>query len=151
MSVVRGEQSGPFPDSPVPEAIGRLLASLEKRVGIDSLDRIWIFPPLIRGRREWGLIAVSCVAPDPSQRTLVTGRYSAELTGRGVDFEEEFLTEGVAPPDRLHLVMDGVVRRSDLQLGVPREKEIGGDADAWEALLVEYGWSRPPEGDFEDQ
>jgi hypothetical protein len=151
MSVVRGEQGGPFPDSPVPEAVGRLLASLGKRVGIESLDRIWIFPPLIRGRKEWGLIAVSCVTEDPSQRHLVTGRYSAELTGRGMEFDEEFLTEGVAPPDRLHLVMDGVVRRSDLQLGVPREKEIGGDADAWEALLLEYGWSRPPEEDLEDQ
>jgi hypothetical protein len=135
----------------VPEAIGRLLASLGKRVGIDSLDRVWIFPPLIRGRREWGLIAVSCLTGDPAQRNLVTGRYSAQLTGNGIEFDEEFLSEGAAPPDRLHLVMDGVVRRSDLQLGVPRENEIGGDAGAWEALLTEYGWGTPSKEEIEDQ
>jgi hypothetical protein len=129
----------PFPDSPVPEAMGRLLALLEGQVEARAMDRIWIFPPLIRGRKEWGLIAVSCLTDDPAQRSLVTGRYNAEMTGKGVLFEPEFVSEGSAPPDRLPLVMDGVVRRSDLQLGVAREAEIGGDADKYRDLLVEYG------------
>jgi hypothetical protein len=117
-----------------------LLAALEKRVGVDSMDRIWIFPPLVRGRKEWGLVAVSCLTEDPTQRTLVTGRYSAELTGKGAVFEPEFFSEGSAPPERLPSVMDGVVRRSDLQLGIPKEEEIGGDAEVFDALLSEYGW-----------
>jgi hypothetical protein len=112
---------------------------LEKRVGAGSMDRIWIFPPLVRGRREWGLVAVSCLTDDPDQRSLITGRYTAELTGTGVLFEPEFVAEGLAPPDRLPHVMDGVVRRSDLQLGVPREREIGGKAERFQGLLVEYG------------
>ena len=33
-------------ESPVPEALGRLLVSLAKRVGTETMDRIWIFPPL---------------------------------------------------------------------------------------------------------
>ncbi|MFH1765626.1 MAG: hypothetical protein ABIF09_15670 [Gemmatimonadota bacterium] len=131
---------GPFPESPVPEALGRLLALLEKRVSADAMDRVWIFPPLVRGRKEWGLVAVSCLTEDPSQRTLVTGRYAAEMTGKGVLFQPEFMSEGSAPPDRLPHVMDGVVRRSDLQLGVPRVTEIGGDAEKYWDLLVEYGW-----------
>jgi len=130
----------PFPESPVPEAMGRLLTLLEKRVGADAMDRVWVFPPLVRGRKEWGLVAVSCLTEDPSQRTLVTGRYAAEMTGKGVLFQPEFMLEGSAPPDRLRPVMDGVVRRSDLQLGVPRETEIGGDVDKYQALLGEYGW-----------
>ena len=130
----------PFPESPVPEAMGRLLTLLEKRVGADAMDRVWVFPPLVRGRKEWGLVAVSCLTEDPSQRTLVTGRYAAEMTGKGVLFQPEFMSEGSAPPDRLRPVMDGVVRRSDLQLGVPRETEIGGDVDKYQALLGEYGW-----------
>ncbi len=137
-----GRQSA---DSPVPEAVGRLLALLEKRVGAGSMDRIWIFPPLVRGRKEWGLVAVSCLTDDPSQRTLVTGRYTAEMTGKGVLFRPEFMSEGSAPPDRLPHVMDGVVRRGDLQLGVPREMEIGGDLDCFLALLVEYGWRDEPD------
>jgi len=107
------------------------------------MDRIWIFPPLIRGRKEWGLVAVSCLSEDPHQRTLVTGRYTAELTGTGVIFEPEFFSEGLAPRDRLSNVMDGVVRRSDLQLGSPREVEIRGDLLTYGRLLQEYGGEVP--------
>ena len=136
----------PFPDSPVPDALSRLLAILGERVGVGTMDRIWIFPPLVRGRKEWGLVAVSCMTDGPSQRTLVTGRYQAEMTGKGMMFQPEFMSEGAAPPDRLPRIMDGVVRRSDLQLGVPRETEIGGDLDLFRNLLVEYGWNDPSDG-----
>jgi len=129
----------PFPESPVPEAVGRLLELLKKRVDVATMDHVWVFPPLVRGRKEWGLVTVSCLTDDPAQRSVVTGRYAAELTGKGVVFQPEFVSEGSAPPDRLSHLMDGVVRRSDLQLGVPREREIGGDAEAFRELLTEYG------------
>jgi hypothetical protein len=35
--------------------------------------------------------------------------------------------------------MDGVVRRSELQLGDPREIRIGGDPGEFSALLREFG------------
>jgi hypothetical protein len=140
----RHVQGRPFPESPVPEALGRLLVLLEKRVGAGSMDRIWIFPPLVRGRKEWGLAAVSCLTDDPSQRSLVTGRYMAEMTGKGVLFQPEFMSEGSAPPNRLAHIMDGVVRRSDLQLGVPPEREVGGDLDRFRGLLAEYSWGDQP-------
>jgi len=127
------------PDSPVPEALGRLLMLLGKRVEVETMDRIWIFPPLVRGRKEWGLVAASFKAEDPTLRKLVTAKYAAELTGHGMDFEPEFMAEGVAPPDRLPSVMDGVVRRSDLQLGVAREEVIAGDVESFARLLQEYG------------
>ncbi len=131
-------------ESPVPDAVGRLLALLVKRIGVESIDRIWLFPPLIKGRREWGLVALSSFTDDPGQRNLVTARYEAELTGTGVRFEPEFLSEGTAPPDRLPQIMDGVVRRSDLQLDVPREVKIGGDASRFGSLARESGWEDPP-------
>jgi hypothetical protein len=133
------ENDSPFPESPVPEALGRLLFLVGSRIGPQSVDRIWIFPPLVRGRKEWGLVAVSCLTEEPDQRSVVTGRYAAELTGQGMDFEPEFMSEGMAPPDRLPVVMDGVVRRSDLQVGVPREEEIGGDPERFRELLSEFG------------
>lgn len=46
----------------VPEALPRALAALAGRLDPASLERIWIFPPLVRGRREWGLVAASCAA-----------------------------------------------------------------------------------------
>jgi len=129
----------PYAESPVPGALGRLLGLLAERVGLDAMDRLWIFPPLVKGRKEWGLVAVSCKSQDPSRRTLVTARYAAELTGNGIRFEPSFMSEGEAPPDRLPAVMDGVVRRSELPLGTPRVVEVQGDAARFQALLVEGG------------
>ena len=126
-------------ESPVPEALGRLLMLLGQRVDAETMDRIGIFPPLVRGRKEWGLVAVSVLSEDSALRVLITGRYSAELTGHGMKFEPEFMSEGIASPERLPSVMDGVVRRSDLQLGVAREEVIAGDVEAFGKLLGEYG------------
>ena len=137
---------GAASQSPVPEALGRLLALLARRVDPGSVDRIWIFPPLVKGRKEWGLVAVSCMEESETLRSLVTGKYVAEMTGKGMMFEPEFISEGSAPQERFPSVMDGVVRRSDLQLGVPLEVGIGGDADKFWALLKEHGWKGPPEG-----
>lgn len=139
MKESRGIRGGPASESPVPDATGRLLAALEERVGVDSVDRAWIFPPLVRGRKEWGLVAVSCLTEDPSKRTLVTGRYTAEITGQGVRFEHEIISEGLAPPERLTNLMDGVVRRCDLPLGLPREVEIGADVQKFRELISEFG------------
>jgi hypothetical protein len=132
-------------ESPVPDAVGRLLGLLEKRLDLGSVDKIWIFPPLIKGRRQLGLVAVSSFSDDPVSRNLVTARYEAELTGRGVVFDSEFLSEGTAPADRLPQIMDGVVRRSDLQLGVPREVRIGGEPELFWTLAREFGWDGRPE------
>jgi hypothetical protein len=131
-------------ESPVPEAVGRTLGVLWERLGGHRVDRVWIFPPLVRGRREFGLVAASCLTGDPNQRTLYTARYSAELTGKGVTFESDVRLEGSAPPDRLPRVMDGVVRRSDLQLGDPREVSIEGNAQDFVSLANELGWEGPP-------
>lgn len=142
----REELEAPFPESPAPEAVGRLLVMLGRRVGQDSIDRLWIFPPLVKGRREWGLVAVSCLTDDPSRRTLITARYTAELTGSGVHFEPTFISEGDAPPDRLPGVMDGVVRRSDLPLGTPLVVDIEGIPANFHALVEAWGQAQDREG-----
>jgi hypothetical protein len=142
--------SGAPVDSPVPDALGRVLQEIRNRVGGDMVDRVWIFPPLIRGRKEWGLVAVSSLTQDPDRRTLYTARYSAELTGTGSSLDCGITVEGDAPPDRLPRVMDGVVRRSDLQLGEAREVKIRGESDKLSALVTEYGGvdvPLPPEGE----
>lgn len=142
-----GEKRGA--DSPVPGALGRILGIILERLGGERVDRIWVFPPLVRGRREFGLVAVSAESEAPGQRALYTARYSAELTGAGMEFESDLSLEGLAPPDRLPRVMDGVVRRSDLQLGEAREVVIGGAADRMRDLASEYGWEPPTQAQEE--
>lgn len=124
-------------DPGVPEALPGSLEALRERVGAAAIDRLWIFPPLRRGRRERGLVAVSLFGPDGERRRLVTVAYTAERSGLSLTVEPSFTEEGEAPPDRLPGIMDGVVRRTEDAQGDPREVEIGGSEAALGALLEE--------------
>lgn len=129
-------------DPGVPEALPRVLIRLRARLGVEAVDRLWIFPPVRKGRRERGLIAVSTFQEGEERRGMITVAYSAEHTGKGVTVDPSFTQEGEAPPDRFPGVMRGVVRRSGEEKGEPREVEIGGSAERFEALLEEF------DGDF---
>jgi hypothetical protein len=108
-----------------------------RRLGGSEIDRLWVFPPLILGRRERGLVAASCFADDGARR-LYTAPYFAERTGVSLTVENGLTEEGQAPSDRLARVMQGVVRRSEIDLGEPRTIEIAGDPEKLKALLDEF-------------
>jgi len=124
-------------DPGVPEAIPRTLQMMARRLGESEIDRLWVFPPLIVGRKERGLVAASCFTEDGARR-LYTAPYTAERTGTGLSVENGIAEEGQAPPDRLARVMQGVVRRSEMDLGEPRMVEIAGDPEKFMALLDEF-------------
>ena len=126
-------------DPGVPEAIPRTLIRIRDVLGAASIDRLWIFPPVRRGRREQGLVAVSTFVDDvEDRRSMVTVPYVAEHTGQGVSVAPTFTREGEAPPDRFPGVIEGVVRRSGDELGEPREIDIDGSAARFEELLEEF-------------
>jgi hypothetical protein len=124
----------------VPEGIPRTLQGLVDRLGADSLDRLWIFAPRIKGRRESGLVVVSRYAEDgdPTRRSLFTASYAAERTGKGLTVEWSLSEEGTAPPDRLPPVVEGVLRRSGEGDHEVREVGLGGDEERLEALFEEW-------------
>lgn len=125
-------------DPGVPEALPRVLIRLRERLGVESVDRLWIFPPSRSGRKEQGLIAVSAFLAGEERRSLVTVSYAAEHTGKGVTVEPSFTEEGEAPPDRFSGVMLGVVQRAGDAAGEPREVVIGGSPRKYEELLEEF-------------
>jgi len=125
-------------DPGVPEALPRTLIRLRDRLGVETIDRLWIFPPVRRGRRETGLIAVSTILDDEERRSMVTVAYSAEHTGKGVTVEPTFTREGLAPADRFPPVMQGVVRRFGDGGGEAREVEIETSAEKFEELMEEF-------------
>jgi len=124
-------------DPGVPEALPRSLIRVRDRLGVDTVDRLWIFPPVRKGRREQGLVAVSTFLVGEDRRVMITVAYTAEQTGTGVTFDTSFTQEGEAPPERFPSVMAGVVRRSGEGLGEAREVEIRGSAEKFEQLLEE--------------
>lgn len=121
----------------VPEALPRTLREVGRRIGPDAIDCLWIFPPLVRGRREWGLVAASCFDGSDARR-LITARYSAERTGKGLYLESRLLDEGVAPAKRLPRVMAGVVKRGPRPLGSPRLVEVAGARNAFDTLMADF-------------
>ena len=125
-------------DPGVPEALPRTLIRLRDRLGVHSLDRLWIFPPVRRGRREQGLIAVSTFQEGEERRSMVTVSYNAEHTGRGITLEPSFTREGEAPPARFPGVMQGVVERGAEGRGDPREVEIDRSPERFEQLMEEF-------------
>lgn len=136
-------------DPGVPEALPRTLRTVAEWLGVETLDRVWIFPPKVRGRREWGLVAVSRFdLREPERggdrRSVYTAAYSAERTGLGLVVEPVLHEEGFAPLDRLPRVMNGVVHRSGDPRGEPREIAIEGDPDTFAQLVAEFD-ARPDE------
>ena len=125
-------------DPGVPEALPRSLIRLRDRLGVGAVDRVWIFPPVRRGRREQGLVAVSTFLDGEDRRAMTTVAYTAEHTGKGVTFEAALTQEGEAPPERFPAVMAGVFRRGGEGLGEAREVQIDGSAEKFEQLLEEF-------------
>ncbi len=136
MRPARNEQENGA-DPGVPEALPRTLVGVRERFGIDAVDRIWIFPPRRRGRREQGLVTVSVFLDGEDRRRLYTVAYKAERTGRTLRVEPAFTQEGEAPPELLPRVMEGVVRRSG-ETSDPREVQVDGSAEAFEALMAGF-------------
>ena len=126
----------------VPEALPRTLAFVRDRLGPERVDQLWIFPPLVRGRRERGLVVAACYAngtdDDGDRRAVHTVTYAAERSGLKLEFDPLITEEGLTPTDRLPRVISGVLRRSALDLGEPRDVELGGEPAAFDALLAEF-------------
>ena len=131
-------------DAGVPEALPETLRHLRERMDPAAVDRLWIFPPRVRGRKEWGLVVVAAFMGgsgegEGSRRRLFTARYAAERTGRGAEVSPLLKEEGVAPEDRFHRVIAGVMRRSEEELGDPEVVHVGGRPEAFGALLDRVG------------
>ena len=122
----------------VPEAVPRTLLRIREQLGTERIDRLWIFPPLIRGRKEQGLVAVSVYGAAPESRQLHSAAYTAERTGQGLTVTHSFQEQGDAPPDRFPRVMDGVVRRARDELGEPREVVVEGKPEVFDELMAEF-------------
>lgn len=124
-------------DPGVPEALPRTVRLLVERLGAVDIDRLWIFPPLRRGRKEWGLVVASAFDGDEERRRMHTARYVSERTGEGLTYEPELTEEGTLPPERFSRVLAGVARRSEADLGDPRAVDVEGDVERIRSLLDE--------------
>ena len=125
-------------DPGVPEALPRVLIRVRDHFGSELIDRLWLFPPVRRGRREQGLVAVSTFLEGQERRAMVTVAYTAEHSGASVSIETSFTQEGEAFPERFPAVMLGVVDRTRETPGEAREVEISGSGQKFEELMEDF-------------
>ena len=125
-------------DPGVPEALPRVLIRVRDHFGSELIDRLWLFPPVRRGRREQGLVAVSTFLEGQERRAMVTVAYTAEHSGAGVSIETWFTQEGEAFPERFPAVMLGVIDRTRETPGEAREVEISGSGQKFEELMEDF-------------
>ena len=124
-------------DIGVPGALAEALGVLRRRIPAERLDRVWIFPPLVDGRSESGVVAAGCFGGG-SRRLLVTVSYRARESGRGVRFTPVFAEQGTAPAESLPRVIAGVARRAGPGFGDPSLSRLGGDPRALDRLVGEW-------------
>ena len=125
-------------DPGVPEALPRVLIRVRDHFGSELIDRLWLFPPVRRGRREQGLVAVSTFLEGQERRAMVTVAYTAEHSGAGVSIETSFTQEGEAFPERFPAVMLGVIDRTRETPGEAREVEISGSGQKFEEWMEDF-------------
>ena len=114
------------------------LREVGERLGPERVDRLWIFPPLFIADAGVGTGGRGGCFDGSGARRLVTARYAAQRTGKGLYSTRKLVDQGVAPADRLPRVMEGVVKRGPAPLGSPRPEEVGGSAEAFDALMEDF-------------
>ncbi len=128
------EDHGPsLPDAP----LFALLRNIEQDVGIDRIDRIWVFPPR---RLEAGETSVVVVAAFPEVEADRRRVYAAHYTTREETAEPRLALDeyGTAPTERVGRLVEEVVERiKDGPAGAPRSHHIEGRDDRWATVLHE--------------
>ncbi len=90
----------------------RVAEALAKRLEPTSIEGIWLFPPVRREEREWGVALVACRS-DAERRRIFTASYMIVLRGRKRGHDRIAVEEvGESPPTVLEHVIRGVLHRS---------------------------------------
>jgi hypothetical protein len=113
------------------------LDSLPRHLSIEVVDELFIFPPRRVGSTQSVVVVISAFDGTDGRRRVLTARYVARHDRRGkAQIEESIVEHGVAPPDRIGRLIDGVLRRLDEELASapPYAARVGGDPERWNSL-----------------
>ena len=119
-------------------AVHALLASVAERVGIETVDQIWIFPTRRIAVGESTVVVFALYEEDPDRRRVLTARFTVTRDKKGAAKVQDRIDEhGSAPVGSVERVVEGVLRRlgEDIEQP-PRNERIDRSTDAWTDLLV---------------
>lgn len=126
-------------------ALHALLQQLPQHIAIQLIDCLWIFPARRIAIGDSVVIVVAARDDDAGRRRVMTAHFTVARNRRGVAHVSELFDEhGTAPDTAVPRIIQGVLRRLGEEVGAePREVQIGGDQDRWDALVIELGGRIP--------
>lgn len=90
----------------------RVAEALANHLEPTSIEGIWLFPPVRRDEREWGVALVTCRS-EAERRRIFTASYMIVMRGRKRGHGKIAVEEvGESPPNVLEQVIRGVLHRS---------------------------------------
>lgn len=115
-----------------------LLNGLAERLGIASIDQLWLFPPRRVADAETAVVVLSAFHDDEDRRRVFTAHYAALTDRKGqLEIEEHVEERGIAPVERIGRLVEGVLQRVEDELAAapPRAARIAGDPGLWSELV----------------
>jgi hypothetical protein len=112
-----------------------ILRSIEREIGVEQLERVWVFPPRRMETGETGVVVAAAFAgPGDDRRRVFAAHYTAAADGTGARLSlEEY---GTAPADRVGRVVEEVVERlKEGPAEAPYSARLDGDTSRWHTLL----------------
>ncbi len=122
-----------LPDTP----LFRLLTTIEVDIGVEDIDRVWLFPPRRLLTGETAIVVVAAFTePGSERRRVLAAHYTAPKEGPAPRIRlDEY---GSAPAERLGRMVEEVVERLKEQPGSsPRTVRIDGETTRWNRMLHE--------------
>lgn len=128
-----------------PGALHALVASITEHVPAALIDYVWIFPARRIALGESTVIVVGAFDDDAERRRVITAHFTVSRNRRGIArVTARFDEHGAAPSAAVPRIVAGVLRRlgEDTEAS-PREVQIEGSPEQWDALIVELGGELP--------
>lgn len=122
-----------LPDAP----LFALLRTVAGSIGVDRIDRVWLFPPRRLKAGETSVLVVAAYPElDDDRRRVYAAHYTAPADPEAPSrlALDEF---GTAPAERIGRVVEEVVERikDDAPADPPRAVSIQGDHQRWNEML----------------
>lgn len=131
-----------------PGALHALVERLPEHVPVAAIDYLWIFPARRIAIGESIVVVIGAFDEDPERRRVSTAHFTVSRNRKGAaTVNVRFDEHGSAPVAAVPRIVQGVLRRlgEDTEAS-PREEQICGESDRWDALVVELGGAPRAEG-----
>lgn len=124
-----------------PGALHALLERVPQHATVATIDYLWIFPARRIPIGESIVILIAAFDEDPNQRRVSTAHFTVSRNRKGAaTVNARFDEHGSAPVAAVPRIVHGVLRRlgEDTEAS-PREAQVCGEQERWDALLVDLG------------